>query len=164
MQYSAIISPILRIALMSTLFSAVTLGAQDSEKLCPNATIYENHNQVDYGPLELPIIQGRGVVRRDSNFSGYPVGGACLSLFMEDAHQWVETKVADSEGRFRFDSIKPGRYRLVVRAPSLCIANIPLIVIDPSKSERVDAKHLLIDFLPLGISLDEGSFGELISK
>ena len=164
MQYSAIISPILRIAFMSTLFSAVTLGAQDSEKLCPNATIYENHNQVDYGPLELPIIQGRGVVRRDSNFSGYPVGGACLSLFMEDAHQWVETKVADSEGRFRFDSIKPGRYRLVVRAPSLCIANIPLIVIDPSKSERVDAKHLLIDFLPLGISLDEGSFGELISK
>jgi hypothetical protein len=136
---------------------------QMMEILCPEAKIYENHNQVDYGPLKLSIIQGWGIVGRYEDSDGVPADGACLSLFSEPDKKWIETKVASTEGKFRFDSVKPGRYRLVARVPSHCPANIPIVVIKPSRGKRAESMHLLIQFQLKGL-MDGCSFGELVNK
>jgi hypothetical protein len=137
---------------------------QDKLTICPEAKIYVNRNQIDYGPLRLPHIKGKGVVNRDSKFAGQPVGGACLSLFTENTHKWIETQIADSEGKFIFGSIKPGRYRLIARGPSLCPANIPLIIIKPNHSQITHSMQLLISFIADAIYLDKCSFGELVKS
>jgi hypothetical protein len=143
-------------------FMTEQVYCQNEGALCPDAKRYENRNFTDYGPLRLSIIQGKGFVNRDGRNPGYAVGGACLSLYTEDAHEWIETQIANSEGIFKFEAIKPGRYRLIARAPGLRPANIPLVVAKPDRLQKSQALQLLIDFLVEGTSLDEGSFGELV--
>lgn len=150
----------------AVLFATVTNGisyGHDIERLCPDAKVYENHNQVDYGPLKLPSIQGRGVVGHSSEFAGHPVGGACLSLFSETTHKWIKTIVADSEGRFKFDLVNPGRYRLIARAPYLCPANIPIVVTNSGRRNRLGSLQLLIHFKAMGL-VDECSFGQIVDE
>ena len=151
----------------AVLFTLVTNGilrGQDIEKLCPDAKVYENHNWGYYdGPFKLPIIQGRGVVGHSSEFDGHSVGGACLSLFSETTHKWIKTVVADVEGKFKFDLVKPGRYRLVARAPYTCPANIPIVVPKTGRQNKVSSMQLLIDFRAMGL-VDECSYGQIVNK
>jgi len=122
--------------------------------------VYENHNQVDYGPLKVRAVRGTGIVEvGDKTQPGRAVPGACLSLFTEKKHKFLASVVADSKGQFRFDAVPPGRYRLVARANAFCVANIPLEVVRSSRKKA----EILVHFRPGGI--DTCSYGDLaVSK
>ena len=151
--------PLILAVLFTMYVSGITCG-QEIDKSCPDAMVYENHNHIDYGPLKLPIIQGRCVVGHSSEFDGFPVAEACLSLFSETSHEYLKTIVADSEGKFKFDLIKPGKYRLIARAPYLCPANIPIVVVKAKKCNEIITSRLLIQFIAMG-QIDACSFGSL---
>ncbi len=137
-----------------------SMAAQKGDDPCPSSTGYENHNQVDYGPLKVRVVLGTSVVETgDKTQPGKTIPGACLSLFTEKDHKLVATVVADSQGQFQFDAISSGRYRLVARAKGFCTANVPLEVV---KSSRRKTK-IVVHFRPAGI--DTCSYGELaVSK
>ena len=133
-----------------------SMAAQKGDDLCPSSTVYENHNQVDYGPLKVSAVRGMGNVEvGDKTQPARAIPGACLSLFTEKDHKLVASVAADSEGRFQFDAVSSGRYRLVARAKGFCTANIPLEVV---KSFRRKTK-IVVHFRPAGI--DTCSYGEL---
>jgi Carboxypeptidase regulatory-like domain len=131
------------------------MAAQNGDP-CPSATVYENHNQVDYEPLKVRAVQGTGAVEADDKTQpGKIVPGACLSLFTEKEHKLVASSTADSKGRFHFAAVPVGGYRLVARSDGFCTANIPLEVVksSPRKSK------IVVRFRPAGI--DTCSYGEL---
>jgi hypothetical protein len=141
---------------LSILAAAPCKAAQKGDAPCPSSTLYENHNQVDYGPLKVHAVRGMGIVEvGDKTHPGRAVPGACLSLFTEKDHKLVASVAADSEGRFQFDAVSSGRYRLVARADAFCIANIPLEVVRSSGKKT----EILVHFRPAGI--DTCSYGEL---
>jgi hypothetical protein len=122
-------------------FGAVLFGfrpclAQQNNAEC--STVYENHNQIDYGPLKVAFIEGTSAIQvgppvkgaAESGESGVP--GACFVLFTEKDHKLVTSVKADSKGRFELRDVGPGRYRLVARAEGFCTANIPLEVVKSS--------------------------------
>jgi hypothetical protein len=136
-----------------------SMAAEKGDDPCPSSTVYENHNQVDYGPLKVRAVMGTGVVQTgDKTQPGKTIPGACLSLFTERDHKFLASVAADSEGQFQFDAVPPGRYRLVARADGFCIANIPLEV---SRSSRKKAE-ILVHFRPAGI--DTCSYGDLAAS
>src|SRR5580704_3401744 len=77
--------------LILLLFSAMFLlsgnrcldAAQGSDSKC--STAYENHNQIDYGPLKVRTVEGRSVLQVQGTRTDLVVG-ACLSLFTEKGH------------------------------------------------------------------------------
>lgn len=133
-----------------------SMAGQKGDDPCPSSSVYENHNQVDYGPLKVRIVLGTGVAEiGDKTQPRKIVPGACLNLFTEKEHKLVASVTADSEGRFIFAAISPGRYRLVARADAFCIANIPLEVVKSSRKKT----EILVHFRPPGI--DTCSYGDL---
>jgi hypothetical protein len=135
------------------------LLAQEMREPCKPPMEYENRNQADYGPLSVPVVSGRvlaevGDPARDIG----PVPGACLSLFTEREHRFVASAVSDENGHFAFKSIRSGRYRLVVRAHPLCVANVPLRVVSWPRGGLFTGKRLVIHLRPAGI--DRCSHGD----
>ncbi len=121
----------------------------------PCSTAYENHNQIDYGPLKVEVIQGASDIRVGTQKQpGVP--GACLVLFTEKDHKFVTSVKADADGRFELKGVAPGRYRLLARAEGFCTANIPIEVVRTSHSRKTE---ILVHFRPAGI--DTCSYGEL---
>ena len=124
---------------------------------CKSPIEYGNRNQVDPKPSSVRGISGRVIaeVGRPAKEVG-PIP-ACLGLFMEKDHRLVASAVANEEGRFKFSSVPPGRYRLVVRDPqnAFCIANMPLRIV---RWLRGKAKPLVFHMRPAGI--DDCSYGE----
>jgi hypothetical protein len=118
------------------------------------STVYENHNQIDYGPLKVHDVEGTSLIQV-GNQAQPGAAGACFVLFTEKDHKLVANVEADANGRFVAKDIAPGRYRLVARAEGLCPANIPLEVVRSSRRQR----EILVHFLPAGI--DTCSYGEL---
>jgi hypothetical protein len=121
------------------------------------STEYENHNQIDYGPLKVAIIEGSSVIQVGDQRQPGGVPGACLVLFTEKDHKLLMSVTADSEGRFSLKDIIPGHYRLVARAQGLCTANIPIEVVKSSHRRK-----LKIVFRPTGV--DSCSYGEIAPK
>jgi hypothetical protein len=136
--------------------AAPCMAQQKGESTCLSATVYENHNQIDYGPLKVRAVRGKGVVEvSDKSQPGRAVPGACLSLFTEKEHMFLASVVADPKGQFQFDAVPPGRYRLVARADAFCIANIPLEILRSSRKRA----EILVHFRFTGI--DTCSYGDL---
>lgn len=123
------------------------------------STVYENHNQTDYGPLKVGVIEGTSVIQVGTSQEQPGAPGACLVLFTEKEHKLVASVKSDSTGRFELKDVAPGRYRLIARAEGLCTANIPLEVV---KSSRRQKTEILVHFRPAGI--DTCSYGELAPK
>jgi len=139
-----------RLAVLLTVV-AVTSPGQGTEPGC--SVTYENHNQIDYGPLRLRAIHG--VVL---DFAKVPVPHACLGLFDDKEHSAVATTTSDAEGHFSFGKIVRGRYRLVAKLQGFGVANVPLeLVAWPSGGFLADPS-LIIHMRPSGI--DTTSYGE----
>lgn len=146
------------LAFMSLALLAATplIAAQKGDAPCPSSAIYENHNQVDYGPLKVRAVVGTGVIEiGDKIQPGEKIPGACLSLFTEKEHKFVASVTADSAGRFQFAAVAVGRYRLVARADGFCTANIPIELVKSSRRKS----SIVVHYRPAGI--DSCSYGEL---
>jgi hypothetical protein len=111
---------------------------------------YENHNQIDYGPLIVRKIQG---AITDPQQAAIPK--ACVALFTEKEHRLVATTQSDEEGKFSLANIPPGRYRLVTKAEPLCAASVPLRVVNRRNTKKVLHVHMKPH------SLDSCSYAEL---
>ncbi len=110
---------------------------------------YENHNQIDYGPLVIRDVMGTVT---DSQ----PVPKACIGVFTGTDHKLVTTTESDEDGRFSLPDLSPGRYRLVVKADPLCAANVSIEVVKHQKKNKVLQVHMK----PRG--LDSCSYGEVV--
>lgn len=112
---------------------------------------YENHNQIDYGPLIVQQVKG---TITDPQQGAIPK--ACVGIFTESDHKLVATTESLADGTFFLRSIPPGRYRLVVKADPLCAANVPLQVVKHQRKTKVLRVHMK----PRG--LDSCSYGETV--
>lgn len=97
----------------------VASGAQQN----PITPVYANENQTDPAPLKLRELQG--VVR---DLGGDPMPRATVSLFTEDTHTLVGSETTDRDGKFKFQKLRHGAYRVVARVEGLCPANIPIVL------------------------------------
>ncbi len=88
-----------------------------------SAPTYVDENDKDPSPLKIGAVQGK-----IHGLGGEPMSGASISLFTEDGHKLVATVVSDKDGKYRFDKVEKGLYRVVARVPGLCPANIPVLV------------------------------------
>jgi hypothetical protein len=84
---------------------------------------YVDENSPDPAPLKLREVDG--VVR---GLGGDPMSRASVSLFTEQGHELVATAMSDKDGKFRFNKVDKGLYRVVVKAEGLCPANVPIVV------------------------------------
>jgi hypothetical protein len=109
---------LLAMGLVGALAAAPARAAQAA-----SASVYVDENQTDPAPLKLSGVEGR--VR---GLGGDPMSMAQVSLFTEDRHELVATVVSDKDGKFRFDKVGKGLYRVVARVEGLCAANIPILV------------------------------------
>ncbi|MGA1981753.1 MAG: carboxypeptidase-like regulatory domain-containing protein [Acidobacteriaceae bacterium] len=97
--------------------------ARAAQAAAATGSVYVDENQTDPAPLKLSGVEGR--VR---GLGGDPMSMAKVSLFTEDRHELVATVVSDKDGKFRFDKVAKGLYRVVARVEGLCAANIPIVV------------------------------------
>jgi hypothetical protein len=140
----------IRIALISIAFLLVLVHPESfkARAISQSEDAYENHNQVDYGPLKVSRVQG---VVKDP--SGYLIPHSHVLLFAEGNHKLLAKCETDEKGGFDLGEMKPGRYRLVVKVPGLCSANVPIA------RERGNNRKLVIRMKARGI--DSCSYGEL---
>ena len=87
------------------------------------APVYVNENSTDSPPLKLNGVDG--TVR---GLGGDPMSRASVSLFTEVGHTLIGTVVSDRGGKFRFEKVEKGLYRVLVEVEGLCTANIPVKV------------------------------------
>ena len=122
------------------------------------STVYENHNQIDYGRVKVNVVQGGSRAEvGDQIFPWAP--GACLVLFTEKDHKLVSSIKAGQYGDFDFGDVAPGRYRLIARAEGFCTANIPIRVVKSTHIGKLGFKlGILVYFLPKGMA--RCSYGE----
>jgi hypothetical protein len=125
----------------------------DASKCSPG---YEDHNQIDYGPLKVTAVQGTSVIRVGDQ-ERPAVSGACFVLFSEKDHVLMASVVAGTDGRFELKHIPPGRYRLIARARGFCTANVPLEIVKSARKKQ----EIRVNFRPTGI--DTCSYGELVA-
>jgi len=79
---------------------------------------YVNENSVDPKPIKLRELQGTVL-----GLGGDPMPRAMVSLFT-----LVGSETTDMQGRFKFNKLEKGAYRVVARVEGLCAANIPIIL------------------------------------
>lgn len=123
----------------------IAFGQQVIEQ-CRFPIEYENHNQVDYGPLSVRVLKGRAV---DNDRVSIP--GVCLGLFSEKAHRLIAQTATDQEGRFQFSAVTPGRYRLVGQYRGFCAANVPVHVVRWPRSGMLERRHVVLHMEPAAI-------------
>jgi hypothetical protein len=139
---------ILAVALSAEPFFA---AAQQRGNSSPCMVEYENHNQIDYGPLIVQEVKGT-----ITDPQQVAVPKVCVGIFTEKEHKLVATTESDADGKFSLQSLPPGRYRLVVNADPLCVANVPLQVVKRQKKKQILQVHMK----PRG--LDTCSYGEAV--
>jgi len=102
---------------------------------------YEDHNQIDYGPLKVRAVAGTTAIQVGPPVQGAPIDpgvpGACFILFTESDHKVIASAKSDRDGNFKIPDVAPGRYRLIARSDGLCTANIPIEVVKSSRHESI---------------------------
>lgn len=149
---------IFRIMLLTSFAFTLPSFAQQSGNPCGCSITYENNNQVDPSPFSIRVIAGRAIseVGGPAEEIG-PLPGACLGLFTAQDHRLVATTVTNEEGRFQFDRVQVGEYRLVVRAAGHCVANVPLRIIRPTRVGTRQRRQIVLHMRPA--SIDTCSYG-----
>src|SRR6266702_2161685 len=112
------------------------------------ADAYVNENGTDPTPLKISELAGK--VR---GFGGDAIPRASVSLFTEIGHSLIATVMSDRDGKFHFDRVDHGLYRVVARVAGLCPANVPVRY----ESSLVRHRKLEITMRPKGI--DTCSYG-----
>jgi hypothetical protein len=90
-----------------------------------NASTYVDENSTPPAPLKLS-----GIVGRIRGLGGDPIPRATISLFTDEGtvHTFLSSVVSDRDGKFHFDKVEHGLYRVVARVDGLCTANVPVKV------------------------------------
>jgi hypothetical protein len=88
-----------------------------------DAGAYVDENQPDPAPLKLRDLEGsvRGL-------GGDGMQGAAVSLFTDEGHALVAMVLSDKDGKFHFNKVDKGYYRIVVKVQGLCPANVPVVL------------------------------------
>jgi hypothetical protein len=125
------------IGLAGLLFAGSAGRGQTAAAGSPAATqpTYVDENSPDPAPLKLREVDG--VVR---GLGGDVMSRASVSLFTEQGHELVASAMSDKDGKFRFNKVDKGLYRVVVKVPGLCPANVPIMV----ESSLLAARKLII--------------------
>ena len=146
-----------RAIIWALLLLALPVFAHSQQPTCKSPIEYGNRNQIDPKRSNVRRLSGRVIAEAGRPAKEVGAVPACLGLFTENDHRLVASAVADEEGRFKFKSVVPGRYRLVVRDPqnAFCLANMPLRVVG---WPRGTTKPLVIHMRPSGI--DDCSYGD----
>ena len=97
--------------------------------------VYVDENQTDPPPLKLD-----GVAGQVKGLGGDPMPRAVVSLFTEDTHTLVASVNSDKDGKFKFDKIAKGLYRVISRIDGLCTANVPVKI----ESSLLPGRRLII--------------------
>jgi hypothetical protein len=118
------------------------------QKADPVVPTYVNENPKDPAPLKLDGLEGRV-----EGLGGDAMSGARVSLFTEDTHTLVASVNSDRNGKFKFDKVAHGFYRVVARVEGLCPANIPVKI----ESALFAGRKLVITMRPKDI--DTCSYG-----
>src|SRR5436190_2950150 len=120
-----------RAIIVTLLFLALPALVHAQQLTCKSPIEYGNRNQVDPKRSNVRRLSGRVIMEVGDPAKELGPVPACLGLFTEKDHRLVATAVADEEGRFKFNSVPTGRFRLVVRDPqnAFCLANMPLHVV-----------------------------------
>jgi hypothetical protein len=150
------------LAMASCILLVSLISAQQKTRPCDSSIKYESRNQVDPPALSVSMVSGRvidevGELGESVKEIG-PVAGACLGLFTEKEHQLKATTVADDEGRFTFEMVRSGKYRLVVHAGPLCVANVPLRVIRMKRGANAVQRQVVVHMRAAGY--DSCSYAE----
>jgi hypothetical protein len=135
------------------LLAEPSFAGQQKGESSPCTAEYENHNQIDYGPLIAQEVKG---MITDPQQVAVPK--VCVGVFTEKEHKLVAAAQSDADGKFSLQSLPPGRYRLVVKADPLCAANVPLQVVKHQKKKQVLQVHMK----PRG--LDSCSYADLVAE
>ena len=112
------------------------------------AAAYADENGTDPAPLNLRRLEGKVV-----GLGGEPMPHTQVALFTENGHSLIGSVMSDREGKFRFDKVDKGLYRVVARAEGLCPANIPIKI----ESSLLGKRKLIITMRPKDI--DTCSYG-----
>jgi hypothetical protein len=137
-------------AIAAVALLVLPLAAQEQGRSSTCIVQYENHNQIDYGPLVVQDVKGSIT---DSQQVAVPK--VCVGIFTQEDHKLVATTKSDADGKFSLQSVPPGRYRLVVKADPLCAANVPLRVVNRQEKKQILQVHMK----PRG--LDSCSYADL---
>jgi hypothetical protein len=119
---------------------------------CGRAFVYENRNQVNPRSLILQSVRGRVF---DSDRTNVP--GICLGVFSNDGKTLIATAAADRNGHFAFETLNPGKYRLVARGLGFCTANVPISLVRRKTKTKPGNRRIALHMRPRGI--DSCSYG-----
>jgi len=115
-----------------------------------NASTYVDENATPPAPLKLG-----GIVGRVRGLGGDPIPRATISLFTDEGkvHIFLSAVMSDRDGKFHFDKVEHGLYRVVARVDGLCTANIPV------KVEAALILHRKLEITMRPKDLDTCSYG-----
>ena len=125
-----------------TVFASGPLARAQAAASAPPT--YVNENTTDPAPLKIRDVDG--VVR---GLGGDAMSRVSVALFTEEGHALVASAMSDRDGKFRFEKVEKGRYRLVARIAGLCPANIPILV----ESSLLAHRRVVITMQPKDIDL-----------
>ena len=112
------------------------------------APTYVDENEKEPAALKLGTVEGK-----IHGLGGEAMPGASISLFTEDGHTLVATVASDKNGKYKFNKVEKGLYRIVARVEGLCPANIPIRI------DTVLLLHRKLDITMQPKGLDKCSYG-----
>jgi hypothetical protein len=138
----------IQIATLGLMILSVGARADLGQSAAVPVPVYVDENQTDPPPLKLD-----GVAGKVQGLGGDPMPRAVVSLFTEDTHTLVASVNSDKDGKFKFDKVGKGLYRVIARIDGLCTANIPVKI----ESSPLADRRLIITMRPKDI--DTCSYG-----
>jgi hypothetical protein len=121
----------IQIATLGLMILSVGARADLGQSAAVPVPVYVDENQTDPPPLKLD-----GVAGKVQGLGGDPMPRAVVSLFTEDTHTLVASVNSDKDGKFKFDKVGKGLYRVIARIDGLCTANIPVKVESSPLADR----------------------------
>ena len=108
------------------------------------AIVYENNNQIDPKPWVLSSVSGEVKDTDD-----VPIPDVVLGIFKENEEKLIASQKSDKDGKYAFELIPAGKYRLVVKYIPFCTANVPFEIVEKKTSSK--GKKLVIYMKSAGI-------------